>query len=168
MLGSGFFSHREQGQVSDGAFWKRVAQAHYEILKATSPQGVFPDFAVRAADSRCVPAPPKYMGSDYDGMMYYNSCRVPWSLAWAVLEDGDECAKKLLAKFGRGVGHVTNAEFKAGYRTDGLPLNSWTDGAFTAPHMCSLAGLGRKEDCEFTYQCQLEQEEKYFRICCAC
>lgn len=154
---------RAFSEVSDRELWRRVTDTHYDILNATvGVRGVFPDFVVKTG-GKWKAAPPKYLESEYDGMFYYNSCRVPWRLSCAMFEFGDERAAKLLILFDRGIGKVGNREFMAGYKRDGLPINSWTDGAFTAPHMCSLLVAKRTEEFNRAIDYQLQQKESYFQ-----
>ena len=154
---------RKFGEASDRHLWEHVAQTHFEILHATvSNLGVFPDFVVKA-DGIWKPAPPKYLESKFDGMMYYNSCRVPWRLSCAALLDDEDQARELLIKFSRGIGKVANQDFKAGYKLNGEPIHDWTDGAFTAPHMCSLLVANRAKDYIQAVDYQLRQRETYFQ-----
>jgi endoglucanase len=154
---------RKFAEVSNTTLWTRVAQVHFKILHSTvSDQGVFPDFVVKT-DGMWKPAPPKYLESEHDGAMYYNSCRVPWRLSHAALVDGDKNSKELLAIFNRGVGKVLNQDFMAGYKLSGVPLNDWTDGAFTAPHMCSLIVANRSKDYKQAVEYQLGKRESYFQ-----
>ena len=95
-------------------------------------------------------------------MMYYNACRVPWRLAAAVIENSDQDARHLLRIFNFGIGKVPNDDFMAGYHLDGKPLNEWTDGAFTAPHMCSLF-VNKRKDALATKDSQFSQHETYYQ-----
>ena len=149
-------------QVSNRQLWQRVKQVHYVILRQISlEEGVFPDFVVKD-ETGWKPASPNFLESDYDGMMYYNSCRVPWRLAAAAMENNDHDARNLLRTFNDGIGKVANNDFMAGYRLDGRAINEWTDGAFTAPHMCSLFVNPRK-DALATKDSQFGQQETYYQ-----
>ena len=44
----------------------------------------------------------------------------------------------------------------------GKEINEWTDGAFTAPHMCSLFAVQRK-DATTAKEWQFSQKEKYYQ-----
>ena len=149
-------------QISDRQLWQKVKKVHYLLLEQISKEkGAFPDFVVKD-ENGWKPAPPNLLESDYDGMMYYNSCRVPWRLAAASIENNDQDAKNLLRFFNAGIGKVGNDSFKAGYNLDGKEINEWTDGAFTAPHMCSLFAVQRK-DATTAKEWQFSQKEKYYQ-----
>ena len=149
-------------QVSNRQLWQRVKQVHYVILRQISlEEGVFPDFVVKD-ETGWKPASPNFLESDYDGMMYYNSCRVPWRLAAAAMENNDQEARNLLRIFNAGIGKVANNDFMAGYRLDGRTINKWTDGAFTAPHMCSLF-VNQRKDALATKDYQFGQQETYYQ-----
>jgi len=151
------FSH-----VSNRELWQHVKQVHYDILGQISRnEGVFPDFVVKD-ETGWKPASPNFLESDYDGMMYYNSCRVPWRLAAAAMENNDQDARNLLQIFNNGIGKVSNNDFMAGYRLDGRAINQWTDGAFTAPHMCSLFVNQRKNSIT-AKDSQFHQQETYYQ-----
>lgn len=149
-------------QVSNRQLWQRVKQVHYAILQQISlGEGVFPDFVVKGKTG-WKPAPPNFLESSYDGMMYYNSCRVPWRLAAAAIENNAHDARNLLRFFNDGIGKVANNNFMAGYSLDGKAINEWTDGAFTAPHMCSLF-VNQREDALAAKKSQFGQQEKYYQ-----
>ena len=149
-------------QVSNRKLWRCVKDVHYSILRQMSLYGgAFPDFVVKGKTG-WKPAPPNFLESDYDGMMYYNACRVPWRLAAAVIENSDKDARHLLRIFNLGIGKVPNDDFMAGYRLDGKPLNEWTDGAFTAPHMCSLF-VNKRKDALAAKDSQFSQHETYYQ-----
>lgn len=154
---------RAFGKVSNRKLWGQVATAHYAILKATtSREGVFPDFVVKV-NGQWKAAPANYLESEHDGVMYYNSCRVPWRLAWAVLANQDMQSREIMNAFNEGIGQVPNDRFLAGYQLNGQALNDWTDGAFTAPHMCSLLVARRTEEYRRARAFQLKQRETYYQ-----
>ena len=149
-------------QVSNRKLWQNVKKTHYEILrKVAQPHGVFPDFMVKGKQG-WKPAPPNLLESKYDGMMYYNACRVPWRLAVAAIDNNDQEAIRLLKVFNRGIGKVSNDQFMAGFRLSGKPLNDWTDGAFTAPHMCSLYVNNRKSALQTAIKSHFKEHDTYF------
>lgn len=151
-------------RVSNTAgLWEKVKAAHYAILQQVAGQAcAFPDFVVKTKQGWQA-APPNYLEGDYDGMMYYNACRVPWRLAAAAVETGDPAAAHLLQVFGGGIGKVANQGFMAGYTPTGQCLNEWTDGAFTAPHMCSLLVNQRVGELQQAIQQQFTQQEMYYQ-----
>ncbi|MEM7698037.1 MAG: glycosyl hydrolase family 8 [Verrucomicrobiota bacterium] len=150
------------GTVDDADFWNAVEQMHYEIIEETMGQhGAFPDFVIFSDDS-WQPAPPNFLESPHDGEFYYNACRVPWRLAAAALEHDCENARSILATFGGGIGKVENHDFKAGYQHDGSPVNTWTDGAFTAPHLVSLMVNDRSPEMRSAFAAHLTARENYY------
>lgn len=150
-------------ELSDAGLWEKVEEVSYSIIEETMGEhGVFPDFVIRK-DGKWIPAPPKFLESENDGSMYYNSCRVPWRLAWSALENKSPKSKKILAAFNQGIGKASNENFKAGYNIAGEPLNEWTDGAFTAPHMCSLLVNQRLDEYRQAFDLQLTRKESYYQ-----
>ncbi len=150
-------------QVSNRGLWEKTKRAHYELLREVARfGGAFPDFVIRGK-AGWEPAPAHHLEGDYDGMMYYNACRVPWRLASAALENNDREAQHLLKIFDRGIGQVCNSQFMAGYNLQGEALNDWTDGAFTAPHMCSLRVNQRTHDLQEAKEQQFSAHETYYQ-----
>ncbi|MEO0414417.1 MAG: glycosyl hydrolase family 8 [Verrucomicrobiota bacterium] len=144
-------------------FWQKVRETQYQILRDTmGDHAVFPDFVIYQ-DKKWQPAPANYLESEHDGCLYYNGCRVPWRLAEAAILFDDPTARELLELFDKGIGKVPHSNFKAGYDIEGKPLNDWTDGAFTAPHLCSLLVNGRLAEFELAFQTQLKTKEKYYQ-----
>lgn len=153
---------QEFARISKSEIWNKVIETQYEIIEqTTSEPGVFPDFVIKK-NGKWMPSPPNFLESKHDGMMYYNSCRVPWRLSWAALELDEKRSKNLLDKFNRGVGKVGNLNFKAGYQLNGKAINTWTDGSFTVPHMCSLKVNGRIAEYRKAINHQLTQKESYY------
>ena len=136
--------------------WQKVIDKHYHILNDTiSKDGIFPDF-VGALDKVTWVRQPKaytqdFSESEFDGDMYYNSCRVPWRLAAAAIEYKDPKAMYLLTKFNSGIGNVGFEKFYPGYSyTSGKPIRTdYKETSFSAPHMCSLKV--NQQDKKFTY-----------------
>ena len=151
-------------QASNEELWKQVRRKQYQILEQTqSPSGAFADFVIQK-DGQWQAAPPHYLEGPHDGHYYYNACRVPWRLATAAIRNQHPEALELLHCFSQGIGNCDNAHFRAGYQLDGKALNQWTDGAFTAPHLCSMLFIpGSVEEVEEAVKAQLTKKEGYYQ-----
>lgn len=122
--------------------WGKVIDHTYQIFldiqKRYSPKtGLIPDFIAFRA-KRYAPAKANYLESDYDGMYYYNACRVPLRVGLDYLINGDPRAQRLVNPMVSWLQVKTKHNLKnvcAGYHLNGtrIPRYDYVAPAFVSP-----------------------------------
>lgn len=120
--------------------WTRVGDATYGLVSTMqasySPStGLLPDFVV-ATSTKPQPAGPNFLETAYDGLDYYNACRVPWRIGMDALLSGDVRAKAALAPMNAWIRSKTNGlpvNVSEGYDLGGNPIIAGANAAFVGP-----------------------------------
>jgi len=150
--------------------WSKVENRSYEILKELQNQsapttGLIPDFAVQK-NWIWAPARPGFLEGCHDGDFYYNACRVPWRIGWALLATQDVRAKEILGCFMQWAMMSVNdpEQFRAGYRLDGRPLHhsDFDTACFITPTGVAAMALGMTPWKEKVERYALGSREEYY------
>lgn len=132
-------------EVTGDENWMKVYDTTYDIINTMVTDyktGLLPDFVIRNASGKYVPAPANFLESDYDGYYYYNSCRTPWRIGMDYLVNQNEDALAFVTTINSFMIKDTNNdpwEIKAGYKPDGTQVEDYNDLCFTAPFLVSAA-----------------------------
>ncbi len=150
--------------------WGKVEDRSYEILKELQNQsapttGLIPDFGVQK-NWTWAPARPGFLEGYHDGDFYYNACRVPWRIGWALLVTQDVRAKEILGSFMQWAMMTVNdpEQFRAGYRLDGRPLHhsDFDTACFITPTGVAAMALGMTPWKEKVERYALGSREEYY------
>ena len=122
------------GHFTGNAGWYDIMGNSYQILQQIqwdfAPQtGLFPDFILEK-QGKFRPAYPYWLEGKYDGLFYFNACRVPWRIGVDYLLSGDPRDKKILKPFIRWLSNLDEKYYSNGYTLDGKPLTSSIDAVF--------------------------------------
>lgn len=117
-----------------------------ESITAEQSTGLLPDFIVKNAAGKFVPAPENFLEDVTDGTYAYNSCRTPWRLGMDLLYPSEKGAndtiKTVIHKLNSWIQTETDGEpenIVAGYKLDGTPTQDYDDLCFTAPFLVAAA-----------------------------
>lgn len=126
---------------SGDAVWPSVEAKGHEIMESlqashAASTGLLPDFAILSGGT-WQPAGPGFLEGANDGKYYYNACRVPWRIGWAVEAFDDQAARRIAGRimtWAAGA-HAGPTAFRAGYGLDGSNIsgNNYATSAFIAP-----------------------------------
>ncbi|UAY51125.1 glycosyl hydrolase family 8 [Ferruginibacter albus] len=112
--------------VTDSNTWAKVLNNNYTLFNFLQNEysdgtGLVPDF-IQSINIKPKPARRLYLESIYDGMYYYNACRVPWRIATDYIVNGDVRAKKFIAPINKWIQETTQGNpdnISAGYSLQG-------------------------------------------------
>ncbi len=130
-------------EVSGNDDWLKVYDTTYSIINSIVDEyktGILPDFVIRNADGKYIPAPANFLESENDGNYYYNSCRVPWRISMDYLINGNESSLIFANAIDNFMMNSTNCdpwEVMAGYTPTGTAVEDYNDLCFTAPLLIS-------------------------------
>ncbi len=155
-------------------FWLDVIQASLNVMQKTQSRysektGLISDFMdVNPVLSTYTPASGKVLESEYDGMFYYNACRVPMRIGLDALLTGNEKSSAIVKQISQWISPSTNQNpenIKAGYHLDGQPIaeGNYFTTVFAAPlgvAAMTVAGQGNWLDSIYNEVYQLH--ESYF------
>ena len=125
--------------------WLKVYDTTYEIINGIVKEyntGILPDFVIRDADGKYIPAPADFLESENDGNYYYNSCRTPWRISMDYIINGNKDALAFADAINTFMMNTTNGdpwEIKAGYTPTGTAIEDYNDLCFVAPLLISSA-----------------------------
>ncbi len=123
-------SHLKAFQAATGdPNWGKVADKTYAIIDSLSSDqspdtGLLPDFSLEK-EGKYVPSDPNYLEAPYDGVYYYNSCRVPWRIPIDYFMSGDSRALQQITALNQWIQTSSQGEpsnINAGYRLDGSKI----------------------------------------------
>lgn len=130
-------------EVSGNDDWLKVYDTTYSIINSIVDEyrtGILPDFVIRDADGKYIPAPADFLESENDGNYYYNSCRVPWRISMDYLVNDNENALAFANAINNFMADSTNGdpwEVMAGYTPTGTAIEDYNDLCFVAPLLIS-------------------------------
>lgn len=130
-------------EVSGNDDWLKVYDTTYSIINSIVDEyktGILPDFVIRNADGKYIPAPADFLESENDGNYYYNSCRVPWRISMDYLINDNENALAFANAINNFMADSTNGdpwEVMAGYTPTGTAIEDYNDLCFVAPLLIS-------------------------------
>ncbi|MDE7098926.1 MAG: hypothetical protein K2O60_07240 [Ruminococcus sp.] len=125
--------------------WLKVYDTTYGIINGIVKEygtGILPDFVIRNADGKYIPAPADFLESENDGNYYYNSCRTPWRISMDYIINGNKDALAFADAINKFMMNTTNGdpwEIKAGYTPTGTAIEDYNDLCFVAPLLISSA-----------------------------
>lgn len=125
--------------------WLKVYDTTYGIINGIVKEygtGILPDFVIRDADGKYIPAPADFLESENDGNYYYNSCRTPWRISMDYIINGNKDALAFANAIDKFMMTSTNGdawEVKAGYTPTGKEIEDYNDLCFVAPLLISSA-----------------------------
>jgi hypothetical protein len=143
--------------VTKDSAWDHALDNNYRLFKflqdTYSPEaGLVPDFLqkihigtntnTKNASISAIPAKPRYLETRYDGVYYYNACRVPWRIASDFLLHGDPRAAAFLGRINHWLRATTKGNpdnISAGYTLSGedLPKHYFEALSFITPFTVS-------------------------------
>jgi len=134
-------SHFKAFSLVDNHNWQTVIDNCYNLLEYiqsnySEETGLIPDFIIDITKDNPKPAYPYYLESAYDGIYYYNACRVPLRIGTDYLLTGDIRGKNIISKINNWLITSTNQSvslISSGYKLNGEKLYNWNDSAFLAP-----------------------------------
>ncbi len=134
-------SHFKIFSLIDNHDWQAVVDNCYSLLayiqlNYSEETGLIPDFIIDINKDNPKPAFPNYLERDFDGMYYYNACRIPLRIGIDCLLTGDERGKNIISKINNWLVSSTNQSvnlISSGYTLSGEKIYNWNDSAFIAP-----------------------------------
>jgi endo-1,4-beta-D-glucanase Y len=157
-------------EATGNPLWEKVENRCYEILEELQcgfapDTGLLPDFSVNKAGT-WVPAKAGFLEGPHDGDYYYNACRVPWRLGWALMEGGDARDRRILERIKKWrTSKIFSPEkFAAGYRLDGTRVKNgdFDTACFISPTGVSAMALGDRAWKEAVFDYAIKSREEYY------
>lgn len=130
-------------EVTGDDNWLKVYDTTYEIINSIVQEyktGILPDFVIRDANGKYIPAPANFLESENDGNYYYNSCRTPWRISMDYLINGNADSLAFANTIDNFMMNSTKSdpwEIIAGYTPTGTPVEDYNDLCFVAPLLIS-------------------------------
>ncbi|WP_056970751.1 glycosyl hydrolase family 8, partial [Liquorilactobacillus vini] len=115
--------------LTGNRIWLKIKYRMLAELLSLSQQhktGLLPDFAWINSKG-AVAVAPKTVSSKYDGVYYYNACRLPYNLAQSSDSQSQRILNKMMKFF------MQKKFISGGYRLNGQKLNDYQSASFGAP-----------------------------------
>ena len=126
--------------------WNQLYDGTCAVIASITEEqqtGLLPDFIIKDANGKFIPAPANFLEDVTDGQYAYNSCRTPWRLGVDNLYHAkNETIETVLNKLNQWIQKTTNGDpdqIMAGYTLDGTATEDYNDLCFVAPFLVAAA-----------------------------